>query len=178
MCYHSRAEFDAYVASLGKVKKRNKAGKGHAKSEDKYAVIVLRDEVGEWVAGWHCDPRDAQDVANTILDLKTWHEGEYRFVDTTNIDEERVKLKLAPLDQAGLPIPSRVAGKSIDKDLVHDLNEKWDIENKSAIPPGGLNSLVRSVKVRRERDAEIAALAAELGVSVEEVKAKAAIEQR
>jgi hypothetical protein len=62
MCFHNKAEYAAWLAARNRRAHRDGASKAHAKSDDRYAVIVLRDEKGEWVAGWHCDPRNAQDV--------------------------------------------------------------------------------------------------------------------
>lgn len=170
MCFHTREEFDAYVASLKKSKGRARAAKGREeKSAKKYGLIILRDDKGEWVAGWHCDPTDAQDVANTIQDLKSWHAGEFRFVDTKNVDEERLKLKLKPLDQDGLPIPDRLPRASVD-----ELAEEWDVNNKSSMPAGELGRIARSVQRQRAAVEERKLLEAEavrLGVTVEELVA-------
>lgn len=151
MCFHSKKEYDAFIANRSKAAQRDKAAGKHAKTDRKYALIALRCELGNFVAGWHCDPTDPQDVANTILDLKTWHAGEFKYVDTSDVDKERKKLKLAPLDQDGLPLPNRFARPGIEQD---ELAEQWDIENKSAIPPGGINILKRQRRAQQEAEAE------------------------
>ena len=168
MCFHTQEEYDRWRDSIRTARAKAVAAGIHAKSDDKYGLIVLRDAVGEWVAGWHCDPRDPQDVANTIMDLKKWHEGEFKYVDTSDVDKERARLKLAALDQDGLPLPNRLPRESVDK-----LVEEWDIEHRSAIPAGGLNQISRSVQAKRDaaaREEEVKALAESLGVSMDEIK--------
>lgn len=196
MCFHTRREFDEYVAARAKRKQRESIAGKHAKSEEKFALIVLRDAKGNFVAGYHCDPRDPQDVANTILDLKTWHAGEFKYVDTADVDAERKRLKLKMLDADGLPLPDRVARAGTDDEIENEFRMR-DLAASLAIVtafkkkyPGHLETMTagrrrreaslgldlneREVeqrdKARAEAEAEIARLAEEHGMTVEKVR--------
>ncbi len=190
MCFHTREQFDAWVVNLRKSKERESVGKSHEKSERKYALIALRCEKGEFIAGWHCDPRDPQDVANTIMDLKSWHAGEYKYVDTRDVDNERKKLNLAPLDQDGLPLPNRLPQESIDNFDEEKFREVMAVEAVNVgigviSSPASRRATAKRLEAekaeekRREeeriaREAQEAAMlsqkAAELGITPEQMK--------
>lgn len=95
MCLHNESEAKRVEGDLRKSK--NGLYKDHA-------VVVMRHVATElFAAGWVAEVTDPQSIANSIRDLKHWHEHEDLRADLTYVNHLRAQRGLETLGTNGLP---------------------------------------------------------------------------
>lgn len=106
MCIHKDYYREKYDNHL-KAKKSNQR------------TVSLRSRYGYLIAAWPANYSDAQIIANTIRDLKSWHPNyPGAWVDLREINEARLANNLEALDNEGLPF---AIGEPLSQDLDVDL---------------------------------------------------------
>lgn len=91
MCLHRKSDY-------------NKIGLAALAVGASLIPIALYNEKGTYIGGWFADADSAQDVANTIRDLKSWHgEG---YADLRFVNEYRAREGMPELHEERLPAPT------------------------------------------------------------------------
>lgn len=136
MCIHSQKDVDFY----------NKMLAGRDRPE---RLVSLRTSNGRLIGAWSAQYRNQQSVANTIRDLKSWHDTPPgSWVDLQYVNEARHEAGLEMLNSEGLPFP---IGEALSQDMDVDLIMRSNRNNLTEFERG----LKRYVEAQKKQIAEL-----------------------